>query len=122
MASGVPCVVTDVGDSGWLVAGTGRVIPAQEPGLLARACSGLIAMGHEGRKQLGSAARARVNAHYSISSIVRLYESLYQRIAAEGTLPEYTLDGLSISPKLNLEPGKEPGAAPSEVAHAVSSH
>ncbi len=31
MACGVPCVVTDVGDSAWVVAETGEVVPPQRP-------------------------------------------------------------------------------------------
>ena len=122
MACAVPCVVTDVGDSAWLVDDTGKVVPAQEPHLLAAACSGLIKMGREGRKQLGSAARTRVTTHYSISSVVRLYESLYQRIVAPGTLPECAPDSLSVSQTLELDPFEEPAAVLSEVHRAASSH
>ncbi|MBK8119756.1 MAG: hypothetical protein IPK39_11660 [Sulfuritalea sp.] len=31
MSCGVPCVVTDVGDSASVVAGTGRVVPPADP-------------------------------------------------------------------------------------------
>ena len=122
MACGVPCVVTDVGDSAWLVDGTGKVVPAQEPQLLAAACSGLIKMGRKGRERLGSAARARVTTHYSISSVVRLYESLYQRIVAQRALPESALDSLSVSQTPKLDPFEEPAAVLSEASRAASSH
>jgi glycosyltransferase involved in cell wall biosynthesis len=121
MACGVPCVVTDVGESAWLVGRTGKVVPAQQPHLLAAASADLIKMDPQWRKQLGSAARARVVAHYSISSIAQLYESLYQRIVAEGTLTKHTLDSLSVSKARNLDQFEEPATAVSEVAHAASS-
>jgi glycosyltransferase involved in cell wall biosynthesis len=36
MACGIPCVVTDIGDSGWIVDNTGIVVPPQNPEALAR--------------------------------------------------------------------------------------
>ncbi|NEP28701.1 glycosyltransferase, partial [Moorena sp. SIO3I6] len=80
MSSGVPCVVTDVGDSAWIVGNTGRVVPPRNSEALARAWKELILMGNEGRKVLGKAARSRIIDSFSINSVVAQYESLYELI------------------------------------------
>jgi len=85
MACAVPCVVTDVGDSSWLVGDTGKVVAPRQCDTLAARCSDLIQSGREPRKVLGLAARARIIARYSISSVVRLYESMYQQIIDDPT-------------------------------------
>ena len=90
MACGVPCVVTDVGDSGWLVADSGRIVASRDCVALAAGCRELIAMGAEQRKRLGLVARARIVTHYSIASVVELYESLYRHILERGTVREYS--------------------------------
>lgn len=99
MACAVPCVVTDVGDSGWLVGDTGRIIAPQDPEALAANCGELICLSREERQQLGSAARRRINTRYSIASVVRLYEALYQHILAEGTVNEFA--GPNLATTLN---------------------
>ena len=45
MACGVPCVVTDVGDSGWIIADTGLVIPPRDPEAMASAWRELLNTG-----------------------------------------------------------------------------
>jgi glycosyltransferase involved in cell wall biosynthesis len=78
MACGVPCVVTEVGDSAYAVGQTGLVVPARNPQSLAQALSRLIEAGPEHRRQLGEAARRRVEKEFSLPAIVRRYEDLYQ--------------------------------------------
>ncbi len=80
MSCGVPCVVTDVGDSGWIVGDTGKVVPPRNPEALANAWQALIDMGKAGRESLGKAARARVIKCFSLDSIVNQYEALYDNI------------------------------------------
>ncbi len=81
MACGVPCVVTDVGDSAYLAGDAGLVVPSREPETLARAICQLIEAGPAGRRQLGDAARRRVESEFSLSAIVERYESLYLKQA-----------------------------------------
>jgi len=81
MACGIPCVVTDVGDSALIVGEAGRVVPPKNPEALAEACEKLIGLGREGRMQLGAVARARIQKHFSISSIVSQYEDFYQNLS-----------------------------------------
>lgn len=80
MACGVPCVVTDVGDSAWLVGDTGRVVPPMNPAALADAWRDLIEDGNR-RRELGLAARSRVQDYFNLPVIVRQYERLYEEIA-----------------------------------------
>jgi glycosyltransferase involved in cell wall biosynthesis len=82
MACGVPCVVTDVGDSALIVGDTGRVVPPKNPQALAAAWSDLIKMGPEYRRQLGLAARRRIEENYSLPAIVAQYENLYEELAS----------------------------------------
>jgi len=77
MACGVPCAVTDVGDSAYIVAESGFVAPPRAPEALANALLRLIDMGSSGRQQLGIKARQRVEAQFSLPAIVQNYENLY---------------------------------------------
>lgn len=83
MACGVPCVVTDVGDAAWIVGETGRVVPRRDSEALAEGWRELIALGAEGRKDLGRAARLRVIEHFPLESVVAQYEALYENALAE---------------------------------------
>jgi len=80
MSCGVPCVVTDVGDSAAVVGDTGRVVPARDSTALARACGDLLALGHQGRRELGIRARESINRDYSLPKIVRMYSALYDSL------------------------------------------
>ena len=85
MSSGVPCVVTDVGDCRYLVGNTGIVVPPRNPEALKAGLEKLIEMGHVKRGLLGEAARNRIREKFSISSIVKQYETLYQGLVNYGT-------------------------------------
>jgi len=78
MASGVPCVVTDVGDSAIIVGETGVVVPPRDPQALADGWTKLLVdMSSEERRQLGLAARQRIAERYDLGKIVEQYERLY---------------------------------------------
>lgn len=83
MSCGVPCVVTDVGDSAFIVGDTGRVVPPQNSEALAKAWQELIDLGMEGRKALGLAARTRIVNNFSLESVVARYENLYQNVVGQ---------------------------------------
>jgi glycosyltransferase involved in cell wall biosynthesis len=84
MACGVPCVVTDVGDSARIVGDTGRVVPPKNPRALANAWKELIDIGQEGRRNLGFSARKRIKEHFEISEVVKQYEGLYTSLMGKG--------------------------------------
>jgi glycosyltransferase involved in cell wall biosynthesis len=78
MSCGIPCVVTDVGDSAWLVGDSGMVVPPRNHGALCEAWLKLIEMGSVKRRGLGEKARKRIEDHFSIQMIVNKYEQLYE--------------------------------------------
>lgn len=84
MSAGVPCAVTDVGDSAWLVEGTGRIVPPRDSYALAAAIGELLAMPVDGRRALGEAARARIEREFALQSVMRRYEELYAELAPRG--------------------------------------
>lgn len=83
MACGVPCVVTDVGDSAWIVGDTGRVVPPRNPQGLARAWEELLCLHPDERQSLGLTARQRIEDQFSVSGMVHSYEHLYKDVVAE---------------------------------------
>jgi glycosyltransferase involved in cell wall biosynthesis len=82
MASGVPCVATDVGDCTWVVGPHGLVVPPRQSEALADALARLIDLGPDARRQLGLAARARIIQHFSIQEVARQYVALHLEVAA----------------------------------------
>jgi glycosyltransferase involved in cell wall biosynthesis len=82
MSCGVPCVVTDVGDSALIVGQTGRIVAPRNSEDLAKAVRELIELGHEERTRLGIAARCRIKEHFDLPNIVRRYQNLYQELAS----------------------------------------
>jgi glycosyltransferase involved in cell wall biosynthesis len=82
MACGVPCVVTDVGDSPMMVGDAGRVVPPRVPALMAEAWRGLMECGPEVRQGLANAARERVMKQFSLSLFTQRYDSLYRRVTS----------------------------------------
>lgn len=81
MASGVPCVATDVGDSKSIIDKTGLMVPPRDAPALAEAIVKLAA-DQALRVQLGSAARTRIEQHYGLSAAIVRYEAIWERVAA----------------------------------------
>jgi glycosyltransferase involved in cell wall biosynthesis len=77
MSCEVPCVVTNVGDSAYIVDETGEVVPPRNPELLSNAIEKVLLLPEEVRKKLGELARMRVINNFEINKIVRKYEDLY---------------------------------------------
>ena len=78
MACAVPCAVTNVGDAAWVVGNTGIVVPPRNPEALASAWKDLIEMDSEKRTILGQKARQRIIEYFSLQSVVKQYELLYE--------------------------------------------
>ncbi len=78
MSCEVPCVVTDIGDSAWIVGDFGKVVPPKNSTALARAWQEMIVMDTSDRAAWGKFARDRITQNFSLVSIVDQYEKLYQ--------------------------------------------
>jgi glycosyltransferase involved in cell wall biosynthesis len=83
MACAVPCAVTDVGDSAWIVGETGRVVPAGDMSGLAHAINDLLQLSAYERAALGAAARKRVATLFDIGAVVKHYEAFYESLFAD---------------------------------------
>jgi glycosyltransferase involved in cell wall biosynthesis len=81
MASGLPCVVTDAGDTRLLAGDTAVVVPIRDAPALGEACAVLLRMPAGERRARGRAARRRIVDHFSIASTVRAYEALIDEVA-----------------------------------------
>jgi len=82
MACGVPCVVTDVGDSADIVGETGLVVPPGDATALAGAWEQLLEEGSEGLSARGARARARIEQRYELARTIRSFEQLHADLAA----------------------------------------
>ncbi len=94
MASGLPCITTEVGTgTSWVVQDTvtGRVVPPRDPQALARAVRELMDSPLR-RAEMGQAGRARVEATFTLEQMIARLEAVY-REALQGEL--WPGDGLS---------------------------
>jgi len=82
MATGVPCVTTDVGDSAFIVGDTGVVVPSGDDDALFNGLMGVLDKAPEGRRALGRGARERIEANFGLAAVVDQYANLYENLAA----------------------------------------
>lgn len=80
MASGVPCVVTDVGDSAYIVSDTGGIVRPGDMIGLAKTLYEFLTLPVDERMALSRQARSRVEECFEIGGVVRQYEALYEKL------------------------------------------
>jgi len=80
MASGVPCVATDVGDSAALLGDSRRIVPAADPAALADAIIRSVLASPEERERDVRLAIARVTDLFELKQIAARYRALYQQV------------------------------------------
>lgn len=80
MSAGIPCVVTDVGDSAHLLGDGGLIVPARDFEALAAACVALLSSPASVRASIGMRGRLRIESLFSISATIAAYEELFQRV------------------------------------------
>lgn len=81
MASGLPCVATDVGDAADVVGDGGLIVPPRDPGALATAIRTVLGLDEAARRALGQRALERATACWSMNRAADAYEILWQEIA-----------------------------------------
>lgn len=84
MASGLPCITTELGTgTSWIVQDglTGLVVPPSDPPALAQAIN-TLAHNESLRRQMGQAALARVKTEFSQEIMVNKIMQLYQELLA----------------------------------------
>ncbi len=82
MACGVPCAVTDVGDSAWIVGDTGEVAPPGDAVALAAAVERLTQRLETDGRALRTTTRARIETEFGVGSMVRATESILSQVVA----------------------------------------
>lgn len=88
MATGVPCVVTDVGDAARIVGECGWVVPPRNAPALAEAIGEAIALlgsveGKEDYAMRAAQGRQRVELAYGLETMRVRYETVWSRLAAD---------------------------------------
>jgi glycosyltransferase involved in cell wall biosynthesis len=80
MACGIPCAVTDCGDSREIVGAAGKVVPTRAPAALANAVLELLRLTPDERRVLGDAGARRVRDRYELGVVARRFVQLYLEI------------------------------------------
>jgi glycosyltransferase involved in cell wall biosynthesis len=84
MACGVPCAVTDVGDSASIVGEIGKVVAVGDMVELANAVCEYLKSSRAENIALRALVRARVSGLFDITTVVSQYESLYEALVENG--------------------------------------
>lgn len=92
MASGVPCVATDVGDSGAIVGDGGICVPSEQPTELAEAIATLCRAGAAGRRLIGERGRTRILTEFSLPVVAQRYANLYESVLETTPVPPVAAD------------------------------
>lgn len=81
MSCGIPCAVTDAGDSAWLVNDASRVSPLRRPDLAAAVWLRIIRLDEQTRTALGDADRRRILGHFSLRDSADRFQSWIEAVA-----------------------------------------
>jgi glycosyltransferase involved in cell wall biosynthesis len=85
MATGVPCVTTNVGDAAAIVDEFGIVVSPRDPKALARAIIKLMSESPELRLSRGKLARRRIKRKYGMMGANKAYRQLYNLATSPGS-------------------------------------
>ena len=84
-AMGIPAVGSSIGAQGEIIVDgiTGLIVPPADPAALSTAISKLLALGPDGRKAMGEAARERVLARFTTSALQKATLSVYEGLLGQ---------------------------------------
>jgi glycosyltransferase involved in cell wall biosynthesis len=82
LASGVPCAVTDVGDTAEIVGDAGLVVAPGDMQALAHAIESLLTLSPVERETLALRAQQAMRTRFEIAVVARRYEEEYRSLAA----------------------------------------
>lgn len=82
MASGVPCVSTDVGDASLILGELGKVVPVQKPESIAQAWESLLNLPPEKMAALRSRVREYAAREFGLDTCASKYEAIYQELVS----------------------------------------
>jgi glycosyltransferase involved in cell wall biosynthesis len=80
MACGVPCVVTDVGDSAIIVGETGIVVPPKDPQALADGWRSMLKRLNDKSYSINEMARARIVSHYNSEILIQKTSRMFRSL------------------------------------------
>lgn len=83
MSCGIPCVVTDVGDSAAIVGDTGRVVSPANMKSFAEAVEGLLLLSRAEKNKLSIRCRERIATQFEIGQVAGRYEQFYEGLYNE---------------------------------------
>jgi polysaccharide biosynthesis protein PelF len=87
MASGRPCVATDVGGVSEALGRAGLIVPPRNPAALADACLQLL-LDPGLRKNLGHAARLRALEHFTVDRAISTFDEMYSFLGTGRPIPD----------------------------------
>ncbi len=93
MACGVPCVVTDVGDSSWLIGDTGIVVPPKNPNALADGWDKCL---NEDKSGQAIRVRLRIEKNFSLHHLVQRTEEVLSLDAGFSTMNQPNLSPIDL--------------------------
>ena len=83
MACGVPCVVTDVGDSAWIAGAGGLTVVPNDCNALSETLARISRLSSEERFALGQQARKRIVENFSVERMVRRTEEALEALVGD---------------------------------------
>lgn len=79
MASGLPCISTDVGDAGYIVQDLGTIVAPRDSHALAQAILAYVHLSDTEKQQLKHQTRQRVADHFAIESVSQQYINVWRQ-------------------------------------------